>query len=67
MVINELKFATIYKITMNPSNVIALGRRQKKHINVQLGIGEIKTLKNVDIFPPILTQRPNLIFVENEM
>jgi hypothetical protein len=67
MVIDGLKLTTTYKITMNPSNIIAFGRRQKKHINAQIGIGEIKTLKNVDIFPPFQTQRPKLIFFENEM
>lgn len=67
MVINGLKLATTYKITMNPCNIIALGRRQKRHMNVQLGIGEILTLKNVDIFPPFQTQHPNLVSFENEM
>ncbi len=51
MVIDGLKLATTYKITMNPGNIIVIGRRQKRHINVQLGIGKIQTLKNVDIFP----------------
>ncbi len=36
-------------------------------MNVQLGIGEILTLKNVDIFPPFQTQHPNLVSFENEM